>query len=127
MAERTRGEQNHSRPWGTLTVRTITLALSLVLIFTIPWEGVVDVRGLGTVASVMGLAVAAVWLATVVLTGRFRRPRLFHMVVLLFVLWNVVSAFWSADVDRTLAHAWTWAAPVADKLASHIIIRKLVL
>lgn len=99
---------------GSVTMRTSALALSLVFIFMIPWEGVVSLPGLGTAGSstgarLMGLAVAAFWLATVVVTGQFRKPGPFHIMVWLFVLWNALSVFWSADVDRTVTLLVTWA------------------
>jgi len=92
-----------------LTMRTIALSLSLVLILAIPWEGMIELPGLGTAAKFLGLAVAVFWLATIIITGRFRKPGPFHIVVSLFVLWNAVSVFWSADANRSLAHVATWA------------------
>jgi hypothetical protein len=94
-------------------VRNVALTLSLVLIFMIPWEGVFNLPGLGTgrsgtAAKFMGLAVAACWVAAVVFTGRFRKPRVFHIAVSLFVLWNALSLFWSADAGRTLVQVLTW-------------------
>ncbi len=90
-------------------MRSIALALSLVLIFMIPWEGVIELPGLGTAARLMGLAVGAFWVATVVITDRFRKPGPFHIMVCLFVLWNALSVFWSADVNRTVTQLVTWA------------------
>jgi len=69
----------------------------------------VELPGLGTAAKLMGFGVAAFWLATVVITGRFRKPRPFHIVLYLFVLWIAVSVFWSADPNSTVAHMRTWA------------------
>jgi len=89
-------------------MRTIGLALSLILIFMIPWEGVIQYPAMGTAARVMGLALAAFWLATVVITAQFRKPGPFHVIVWLFVLWNTVSVFWSADPDATLDRVVTW-------------------
>ena len=89
-------------------MRTITFALSLVLIFVIPWEGVVRLSGLGTAAKLIGLVVAAFWVATVIMTGRFRKPGPFQIAVSLFVLWNAVSVFWSADLNETVAHVGSW-------------------
>lgn len=83
-------------------MRTIAFWLSLILIFVIPWENVVMFKGLGTVSRATGLLVAAFWVLTVVVTGRFRKPHPFHLVVYLFLLWNVVSAFWSVDVASTV-------------------------
>jgi len=95
-------------------MRTITYALSLVFIFMLPWEGAVNFPGLGgkasnTIAGLMGLGLAAFWFATIVVTGRLRKPGLIHILFLLFVLWNAVSAFWSTNPTRAVAHARTWA------------------
>jgi O-antigen ligase len=95
-------------------MRRIATAVSLVFIFLIPWEGVVDFPGLGagessTLAKYTGLALAAVWAVMVMLTGRFRKPTAFHFVVYLFVAWNAVSIFWSLGPERTITHVMTWA------------------
>jgi O-antigen ligase len=92
----------------SVSIRTIALAFSLVFIFMSPWEGVVNLPGIGTAAKFVGLAGAAVWVVTVVIRGQFRKPAPFHIAVYLFLLWNMVSAFWSADVNRTVLHLMTW-------------------
>lgn len=89
-------------------MRAMALSFSLVLIFVIPWEGVIQLPGLGTVARSLGLAVGAFWLATVVISGRFRKPGAFHIAVAIFVLWNAISVFWSADVNRSMTRVGTW-------------------
>jgi O-antigen ligase len=89
-------------------VRTVAFWLSLILIFVIPWENVVGVEGVGTASRVAGLAVAAFWALMVVVTGKFRKPRRFHLVVYLFVLWNVVSAFWSLNLEATMDRVQTY-------------------
>jgi O-antigen ligase len=52
--------------------------------------------------------VAAFWVATVVFTGRLRKPGSFQIAVCLFVVWNAVSVYWSADIMRTIGHLVTW-------------------
>ena len=89
-------------------VSKAALWLSLLLIFTIPWENIVTVGGLGTTARVVGLFAAALWSAKVLVTGSFRRPRLFHAVVLTFVLWNALSLFWTIDTDKTAESIQTY-------------------
>jgi O-antigen ligase len=89
-------------------MRTIAFSLSLFFIFSIPWEGVIDVPGLGTGAKLAGLALAGSWLATVVIRREFRKPKPFHILVCLFVVWNAVSIFWSADHGKSAAHLRTW-------------------
>src|SRR3989304_2256467 len=89
-------------------MRTIAFTLSLVFIFFIPWEGVIELPGLGTASKLIGFAVAVCWLATVVITDRVRKPGPFHIMVCLFVLWNAVSVFWSADPETTVVHVVRW-------------------
>jgi len=90
-------------------MRAIVFRLSLAFIFVIPWEGMIELPGLGTAAKLIGLTMAACWVATVVVTGRFRQPGPFHIMLCLFVWWIAVSVFWSADPSRTIPQVWTWA------------------
>lgn len=90
-------------------MRDIAFWLSLALVFTIPWENVIFLERLGTVSRATGLVVAAFWIATVVVTGRLRKLRPFHLAIYLFVLWNVVSVLWSLGVDRTMYRIRTYA------------------
>ena len=55
-------------------MRKIVFWLSLVMIFTIPWEGAFHLPGFGTAATIMGLIVTALWIALVAMTGQMRRP-----------------------------------------------------
>jgi O-antigen ligase len=89
-------------------MRRIVYWLSLVLIFTIAWEGLVRFPGLGTLAKLIGLALAFCWLATIVATGRFRRPDPFLLATFVFVLWAALSVFWSADPSESIRQVFTW-------------------
>jgi len=89
-------------------MRALAFMLSLVFIFTIPWEGVVRLSGVGTATKFMGFALVAFWLATVVITNRLRKPSPFQIAVSLFVLWNAASVFWSDDPNRTAKQVVTW-------------------
>jgi O-antigen ligase len=89
-------------------MRTLAYWLSLLFIFTIPWEAVVEDPVLGSATRLMGLALAGFWAATVVTTGRIRWPTPFHFIVFLLLIWNAVSIFWSANPDRTFEHLITW-------------------
>jgi O-antigen ligase len=89
-------------------MRKIALALSLIFIFLIPWEGMVRLPW-GTFARFTGVAVGGFWLATVVVTGRMRKLGPFQIMLCLFVLWNAFSVFWSQSPNRTFSHAKTWA------------------
>lgn len=74
----------------------------------IPWEGAARVSGSGTAAKAMGFLVAATWLASVLATGRFRRPGPFLAAAALFVTWNAFSVLWSADPSGALGQVLTW-------------------
>jgi hypothetical protein len=88
-------------------MRKIAFWLSLIMIFTIPWENLITVESLGTISRAMGYLVAAFWATTVVVTGRFRALHSFHGMVYVFMLWTVASVFWSVNVDKTIARFLT--------------------
>jgi O-antigen ligase len=92
-----------------LAVRKITYILSLVLIFIIPWEDSISTANIGSLARLMGIAVAGFWLGNIVIEGRFRKPNLFHVLVLMFFLWNFVSLFWSSDIQNTIQRIKTYS------------------
>ena len=89
-------------------MRTLTYYLSLLLIFIIPVEGLINIPGIGTIAKMAGLVVGVVWLATVIVTRRLRRPSTFQVLLVLFVAWNALSVLWSANPQRTANHVFTW-------------------
>jgi O-antigen ligase len=89
-------------------MRTLVFWLSLILIFMIPWENAITVATLGTLTRVTGLFVAIFWVATILVTGRVRQPHAFHLAVYFFVLWNVVSFFWTFGVDETILRIKTY-------------------
>jgi len=91
-----------------LTVRKITYMSSLVLIFFIPWEDSISTSGLGSLARIMGIVLAGLWFGTILIEGKFRKPQLFHVLVLLFFLWNFVTLFWSSDAESTLQRIKTY-------------------
>jgi O-antigen ligase len=90
-------------------VRKITYWLALILIFIIPWEDSISIPALGSIARLIGLVVAAFWAANMVMEGKFRKPHLFHALVLLFFLWNFLSLFWSLDIENTIRRIKTYS------------------
>jgi O-antigen ligase len=90
-------------------MRKITYIFSLILIFTLPWEDSISTASLGSFARLMGFVVAGLWLATILIEGRFRKPHLFHMLVLLFILWNFLSLYWSSGADYTIQRIKTYS------------------
>ena len=78
------------------------------MIFVIPFGNIVDLQSVGTLAKTFGLGVAAFWMATVVATGRIRKPHILHIMVVVFLLWNALSIFWTVGVDETLSRVITY-------------------
>jgi len=89
-------------------MRTVAFLLSLVLVFTIPWEDALTVGGLGTLTRVIGMLTAMVWFSSAIFARRFRKPHPFHMVMFLFILWNVVSFFWCVGIDEAVERIKTY-------------------
>jgi O-antigen ligase len=89
-------------------MRRVVSWLSLVLIFTIPWEGAFHLPGLGTAATVMGLVVGACWLVSVVLTGHTREPVTYLFALGVFVAWIALTTFWSADPGESVGQVLLW-------------------
>jgi O-antigen ligase len=89
-------------------MRTLAFRLSLVLIFTIPWETVIEHPTLGSASRLIGVAAAMCWVLAVVTSGRIRRPGVFHAATAAFVVWNGITIFWTGSADRTIEHLATW-------------------
>lgn len=89
-------------------MRKIAYYTSLTIIFVIPWENLIDIPGVGTVSKIAGLLVAAIWVASALNERRFRKPSFFHLIFLLFIIWNILSIYWSVDIDKTLSRIQTY-------------------
>ncbi len=92
-------------------MRTLAYWLTLFLVFLIPFEKLITFGGRTgpTLAHFVGLFVAVFWVATVVVTDRFRKPQPFHVLVYLFLLWNAASIFWSIGTELSLSRLTTYA------------------
>lgn len=89
-------------------MRTIAFGLSLCIIFAIPWENVVNIPGLGTASKGIGILAAVIWLVNIPLSRQLRKPHPFHLLCLLFVLWQMVSVLWSANFQETVLRTQTY-------------------
>lgn len=89
-------------------MRTAAYYLMLAMVFTLPWEGVLDLPGAGSLSKLVGLLVAATWVVAVVVTGQVREPRAAHLFGLLFVLWNACSLIWTTDGPATQERVLTY-------------------
>jgi O-antigen ligase/polysaccharide polymerase Wzy-like membrane protein len=89
-------------------VRRFVYVLSLILIFTIPWDGAFHLPGLFTATTVMGLVVGACWIVTILITGRMRQPVAYLFVLGAFIAWTTLTTFWSADPSESMGAVLLW-------------------
>lgn len=80
----------------------------LVFIFTIPWENAFTISTLGSLARIIGLVAAGIWIISVLFRMRLRKLQFFHIVVFSFVIINMISIFWTLDYDWSLARLKTY-------------------
>jgi O-antigen ligase len=83
-------------------MRTVAYYFSLLLVFTVPWENAITFEHWGTLTRAIGVAAAASWLFSAMLSRRVRRPHLFHLLMFVFVLWNITSLLWTYYVNDTI-------------------------
>ena len=89
-------------------MRKIAFWFSLLVILTFPTEDYLRLPGWGSWSKAIGLAAAAFWFATVLVTRKFRRPHPLHLIASLFLIWNAASLIWTLDVDRTTRQLGTY-------------------
>ncbi len=95
--------------WGPdRTMRRLAYLLSLVLVFMVPWENAFTFGEWGTLSRVVGILTAAVWLFSLVITGRLRRPHAFHLAVFVLLLWVTAGIFWSLAIEQTIQSTKTY-------------------
>lgn len=90
-------------------MRTYAYWLMLAMVFTLPWEGEVEVPGIGQISRLVGVLAAIAWLVNLARTGQMREPQAIHILGLLFVVWNGLSLMWTFDGAATQERVFTYA------------------
>ncbi len=87
----------------------------LVFVFFLPLEKTFQFSGVGTISRLIGFAVLALALASLLTRGgvKLRPPSYFLVVMTLFVFWNTASFFWSISPPETLERVSTYAQLLA--------------
>lgn len=94
-------------------MQTLPFLLSLVFVFCIPFEGVVQIPLFGTGTKFIGLVLAFVWVGTVALSRRMRSPGPLQIAASVFVLWSVSSLLWSDNPGISVIQVTTWVQVLA--------------
>lgn len=89
-------------------MRKLAFYLLLLVIFAVPFETVVLLPALGTLTRAFGLMAFGVWALSLLATRKIRKPESFHYSVYVFVLWVVISFFWSADISASYSRIETF-------------------
>lgn len=77
----------------------IGFAFLWLFVFAVPWENVVVIPGIGTISRLFGILAAGGALLSIVMNGRVRPLRSFHVALLLFLMWTSVGIYWAPSVD----------------------------
>lgn len=79
-----------------------------VLVFSLAWEEMVEVAGVGRISRLIGLAAFGVGILSVLAARQVRSLTRFHIAVALFVCWSAASIYWSVDPAVTYQSALTY-------------------
>jgi O-antigen ligase len=77
-------------------------------VFATPWQRVVQIAGLGTISHGAGLAAFVIGSLAIAAKGSLRRPALFHLWAVGFVVWSGLTLFWTVDRTETIARFGTY-------------------
>jgi O-antigen ligase len=84
--------------------------LTWLFVFTVPWQNVVYIPGLGTISKILGVAAIGATLMHVVLRGRVRPLTPFHWMAIAYLMWVFLSAFWAiAKPESVLSDLLTYS------------------
>jgi O-antigen ligase len=86
---------------------SVAYATLWVFVFSIPWENVLVIPGVGAVTRLTGLLAAAIAGLAIVASGRMRRWHAFHLAALLFVIWAGFGLL-VVRVGEVPAKFWTY-------------------
>lgn len=90
-------------------MRRIALWLSWLLLFMLPWEYLREEGALGTVVRLVGMALAGVWVLSVLAAARVRQPTALHALMIGYAMWCGASILWSLDPEQSREQTKTYA------------------
>jgi O-antigen ligase len=72
-------------------MNAIAYAALWVFVFSMPWENLIVISGVGAISRLFGMVAFSVALITAVISARIRRLHALHVLAVLFVLWAAVG------------------------------------
>lgn len=90
-------------------IRKLAFIITVLFVFSLPWEENLTIGSLGTFNRVIGLLASAIWVLSVFITGRLRKIHPFHIAIILFIMWNLATMIWTVNSDITKQRIQTYA------------------
>jgi O-antigen ligase len=84
-------------------IRSVSIWLSLVFVFSVPWENAIQIGHIGRASKALGYLTVLVWGLGVLAHKRLRKPDSLQKAFLLFLIWNGLTLYWSLDQASTLS------------------------
>jgi O-antigen ligase len=78
-----------------------------VFVFTIPWENVIVIPGVGTLSRLIGFLALIIGIGWIIVAGKIKVHRFLGWAAV-FILWGWITFFWSIDPQATLTRAFTY-------------------
>lgn len=79
----------------------------VIFIFSVPWQDMVKLPGMGTLSRLTGLLAFAAGIGAIVMTNRVRPLKTIHLWAGLFTLWVSMTYFWSVWPEKTEEFAFS--------------------
>jgi O-antigen ligase len=86
----------------------VAFGLLWLLVFTIAWENIVILPGIGTIGKLVGGIAFAAGALAIIDRGRMHKFAALHGVMALFVIWGGFTYFWSTAPQRTAQEVVTY-------------------
>ena len=84
-----------------------------LLVFTIPWQGIVVFPGFGTISRLIGFGSIGIALLLILSYKKISEIPIVIWLMLLFIVWNFLTYFWSIHPPRTFSRIITFTQLLA--------------
>jgi O-antigen ligase len=84
-------------------IRSVSIWLSLLFVFSVPWENALQIGEFGRASKVLGYVTFFVWGLGALAHKRLRKLDGLQQAYFLFLIWNGLSLYWSVDQVATLS------------------------
>jgi O-antigen ligase len=91
-----------------MIIRKVAFFLLWFMVFSIPWQGIIVIPGLGTFTRFIGFAVFGIAVIYVIVKKTIKEPPLFLVLITLFVIWSFITIIWSINQGATIQRIVTY-------------------